>query len=236
MNQLIAIALGGSLGALARFYLANCVYAWLGRYFPFGTLFINVSGSFLMGLLAVMLTQRFAMVVEYRAALLVGFLGAYTTFSTFALESFYLIEEGNVLKALINVFLSVLLCIIAVWIGAVIGRKIISVDTYQSLDGYHLASLNMLPGVVLGFLLAALCQLVLQRMNLLSEWRTIILLLLLGVQSISLALWVSLKLYDGHLELHTILGIFMGANLCAMLVIWFGSLFGNWLWQLNLLR
>ena len=68
MNQLIAIALGGSLGAVARFWVANGIYAWLGRSFPFGTLFVNVSGSFLMGFLTALLMQRLMVAVEYRAA------------------------------------------------------------------------------------------------------------------------------------------------------------------------
>lgn len=87
MNQIIAIALGGSVDAVTRFLVANGIYAWLSRSFPHGTLFVNVSGSFLMGFLTALMLQRFAVAMEYRAAILVGFLGAYTTFSTFELES-----------------------------------------------------------------------------------------------------------------------------------------------------
>ena len=98
MNQLIAIAAGGSIGALARFWVANAIYDLLGRGFPHGTLLVNVSGSFLMGLLTELMLQRFALTAEYRAAILVGFLGAYTTFSTFAIETLYLFEQGDPLN------------------------------------------------------------------------------------------------------------------------------------------
>jgi CrcB protein len=130
MRQLIAIALGGSVGAITRFLVANGIYAWLGRSFPHGTLFVNVSGSFLMGFLAELMLQRFPLAVGYRAAILVGFLGAYTTFSTFALETLYLFEEGSLLKAGLNVFLSAVLCLVAVWVGLVLGRQLFANDLY----------------------------------------------------------------------------------------------------------
>ncbi|NJD07748.1 MAG: fluoride efflux transporter CrcB, partial [Methylococcaceae bacterium] len=117
MTQVIAIAGGGALGALLRFWVANGIYAWLGRGFPHGTLFVNVTGCLLMGLLTELLLQRLPAAVEYRAALLVGFLGAYTTFSTFAIETLALFEQGSHWKALLNILLSVLLCLVGVWIG-----------------------------------------------------------------------------------------------------------------------
>lgn len=234
MNQLIAIALGGSLGAVARFLVANGVYAWLGRSFPLGTLFVNVSGSFLMGFLTALLMQRFMMVVEYRAAILVGFLGAYTTFSTFALESFYLFEEGELHKATLNIFLSVVLCLVAVWFGMLLGRKIFDNGAYRWLD--DLPYIEMVLGIVVAFLLATLAQLSFQRLSLSLEWRLIALILLLGVLTVSLTLWLAFKLFHFQLELQEILGIFMAINLLGMLVMWLGTLFGNWLWQFNLLR
>lgn len=130
MNQLLAIALGGAVGALARFWVANGIYNWLGRDFPHGTLFVNVSGSFLMGILTELMLQRLPMSVEFRAAILIGFLGAYTTFSTFAIESLYLIEQGGYWKAAMNVFLSVTLCLTAVWVGLVLGRRLFSGELY----------------------------------------------------------------------------------------------------------
>lgn len=129
MTQVIAIAGGGALGALLRFWVANGIYAWLGRGFPHGTLFVNVTGCLLMGLLTELLLQRLPAAVEYRAALLVGFLGAYTTFSTFAIETLALFEQGSHWKALLNILLSVLLCLVGVWIGVVAGRGLFGPST-----------------------------------------------------------------------------------------------------------
>ncbi|QFY41947.1 fluoride efflux transporter CrcB [Candidatus Methylospira mobilis] len=122
MNQLLAIVAGGSVGAVARFWVANAVYAWIGRDFPYGTLVVNVSGALCIGLLSEMLLQRFAFSAEARAALMIGFLGAYTTFSTFALETIYLLEAGSWVKAVVNVVASVIFCLLAVWGGILAGR------------------------------------------------------------------------------------------------------------------
>lgn len=124
MKQILAIAVGGSLGALLRYGVANGVHAVLGRGFPYGTLVVNVSGCLAMGVLYVLLVERLAVSPEWRAALLIGVLGAFTTFSSFSMETFTLFEEGEWMKALMNVVLSVSLCLVAVWLGVLAGRRI----------------------------------------------------------------------------------------------------------------
>lgn len=124
MLDWIAIALGGAAGALGRWLMSAGVHRWLGRDFPWGTLAVNVAGSFVMGLLAALLVERLALGPAWRAGLLIGFLGAFTTFSTFALETVELLEEGMGLRALGNVVASVALCVLAVIAGMQLARHI----------------------------------------------------------------------------------------------------------------
>lgn len=124
MLNLFAIAGGGAIGALMRFWISNSIYAMYGRDFPYGTLVVNVLGSFLMGFLFVMLTERFNMDPAWRAALLIGLLGAFTTFSTFSIETLNLFLAGEAVKAAMNIILSVVVCIFATWLGFLIGRQI----------------------------------------------------------------------------------------------------------------
>ena len=124
MLQILAIAGGGALGALGRFWVSTGVYRLLGREFPWGTLAVNTLGSFLMGLLFVLFVERLAAGSELRAALLVGFLGAFTTFSTFSMETLALIEEGYLGKAFVNMWVSLLVCLMACWVGVLLGRSL----------------------------------------------------------------------------------------------------------------
>jgi len=124
MTQVLAIATGGAVGALLRFWVSQSVYLLLGRGFPYGTLIVNVLGSFLMGLLYIYLLERSQIAPEWRAAILIGLLGAFTTFSTFSIETLNLFEQGEQLKALMNTVLSVVLCLFATWLGVIIGRQL----------------------------------------------------------------------------------------------------------------
>ncbi len=124
MIQTIAIAGGGAIGALLRFWVSTWVYTRLGREFPWGTLAVNVAGSLLMGLLYILLIERLSVPPVWRAALLVGLLGAFTTFSTFSIETLNLIEDGALFKALMNILLSVMLCLFGAWLGVLLGRTI----------------------------------------------------------------------------------------------------------------
>ncbi len=124
MKHILAIALGGSIGAVLRYLASTGMHQLVGRGFPYGTLLVNVLGSLLMGFLYVMLVERLAVSVEWRAVFLIGMLGAFTTFSTFSMETFALFEDGESIKALLNVIVSVSLCLIAVWLGVATGRRI----------------------------------------------------------------------------------------------------------------
>jgi CrcB protein len=122
--SLWAIAGGGALGALLRYGVSNGLHAWLGRGFPYGTLTVNLVGSFFMGLLFVLFNERLALAPEWRGFFLVGLLGAFTTFSTFSIETLVLIQQADYGKALLNVFGNLLLCLLAVWGGLILGRQL----------------------------------------------------------------------------------------------------------------
>lgn len=122
--QLLAIALGGAVGAMLRFGVSSGVYQLMGKGFPWGTLAVNVLGSLAMGFLTAMLVERLNAGPELRAAILTGGLGAFTTFSTFSIETLNLIEQGDLLKAGINMLVSVLVCVSVCWLGLSLGRQL----------------------------------------------------------------------------------------------------------------
>jgi len=111
------VALGGATGASLRFFISQIMLNWLGKGFPFATLTVNISGSLLMGLLYGLIEQGIIEVSVYRTLIGIGFLGAFTTFSTFSLDSLLLIQQGEMFKALINILLNVSLCLFAAAIG-----------------------------------------------------------------------------------------------------------------------
>lgn len=124
MHQLVAIAIGGAVGAVLRFIVSTSVHRVVGKDFPYGTLTVNVLGSLLMGFLFIMLVERQMSSIELRSGLLFGVLGAFTTFSSFSFETLALVESGELGKALINIFMSVTCCLLATWIGLGIGRQL----------------------------------------------------------------------------------------------------------------
>jgi CrcB protein len=124
MVNIIIIGIGGFLGAITRYGVALWIGQRWGRSFPLGTFVINVSGSFIIGLLMSLLTERFMANPQWRLLLVVGFLGAYTTFSTFEYETGTLIKDGEWLIAMLNVTLSVIVGFIALKLGEVLAKSI----------------------------------------------------------------------------------------------------------------
>ena len=124
MANIFIIGIGGFLGAISRYGVALWIGQRWGRNFPLGTFVINVSGSFLIGLLMSLFTERFMVNPQLRLMLVVGFLGAYTTFSTFEYETGTLMKDGEWLIAMLNVLLSVIVGFIALKLGEVIAKSI----------------------------------------------------------------------------------------------------------------
>ena len=125
LKTLLLIAAGGAIGAVMRFLTQATVYEIAGRGFPYGTLTVNVLGSFLMGLLSIFLVEKFNLSAEWHLAILVGVLGSFTTFSTFSMETLVLFEQGDLFKAMTSILLSVTLCIVFVWVGAYLAKQIV---------------------------------------------------------------------------------------------------------------
>jgi CrcB protein len=124
MTQMMAIAAGGAIGALLRYWTSLAVHSRLGSGFPYGTLMVNVLGSLLMGFLYIRLIERIAAGATLRAFLLIGVLGAFTTFSTFSMETLNLVEGGQLGKALLNVVVSVTVCMTAAALGVFAARQL----------------------------------------------------------------------------------------------------------------
>jgi CrcB protein len=118
------VALGGGLGASARYVLGGWVVARLGGAFPFHTLLINVTGSLAIGVVLVLLTERLVADPVWRLLLVVGFLGGYTTFSSYTFEALSLLEEGDWLAAVGYVLASNGLGLLAAYLGMVVARAV----------------------------------------------------------------------------------------------------------------
>ncbi len=129
MTQLLMIAVGGAAGALCRYGLVN----WINSFahsktqwgsFPLGTLTVNVIGSFLIGIMYVLIAERMTLHPDWRNVAIIGFLGAFTTFSTFSLETITLLENGQLSHALLYIVSSLVICVIAAWLAIYLTRLI----------------------------------------------------------------------------------------------------------------
>jgi CrcB protein len=120
----LMVGIGGFIGAIARFWLGDYIGGRMGTRFPYGTFVINISGSFLIGLILTVLTTKAHLSPNWRYLVPVGFIGAYTTFSTFEYETFVRIQDGQFLTGSLNILLSVLVGFVAVWIGTMAGRVV----------------------------------------------------------------------------------------------------------------
>ena len=125
MSIYIAVAVGGSLGAVSRYWVSTTTYQWLGQNFPYGTLGVNLLGSLAMGFLSVLLVHRLQVSDEIRIGLLAGFLGSFTTFSTFAMDTLHLAANDAVIKAIVYTLVSVILCILGAWAGLAAAKQMI---------------------------------------------------------------------------------------------------------------
>jgi CrcB protein len=123
LDRYIMVMLGGATGSLTRYVLGTAIMGRVGGRFPLGTVVINITGSFLIGLLMTLFTERLDPHPNVRLLLVTGFLGGYTTFSSFEWETLGLVQDGSQWLGLVNVVGSVLFGYIAVWLGAAMAGK-----------------------------------------------------------------------------------------------------------------
>jgi CrcB protein len=123
MERTLMVGAGGFIGASLRYLVGGLVHRWLPSTFPYGTVFVNVSGCFVIGVLAALVEER-ALGPAARLFWMVGVLGGYTTFSTFGYETLALLREGSLAAAWLNVLAQVAIGLGAVWAGAALGRTL----------------------------------------------------------------------------------------------------------------
>jgi CrcB protein len=124
LTKYLAVAVGSALGGMLRYYLGGTVLARISGAFPLPTFVINITGSFIIGFFLTLVAERISLGQHLRLAVAVGFVGAYTTFSTFEYETARLMEENHLGLALLNVVLSVVVGFIAVWGGIIAARAV----------------------------------------------------------------------------------------------------------------
>jgi fluoride exporter len=128
MRAYLLVAFGGAVGSVARYWISGLVASRLGKLFPWNTLVVNVTGSFIIGVIAVLAGSEGRLHPQARAVaiqlIMIGLCGGYTTFSSFSLQTLNLLHEGQWFYAVGNVLLSVLLCMTGVWLGWGVGQWI----------------------------------------------------------------------------------------------------------------
>lgn len=122
MLKYVMVGVGGFMGAIARFVLGSYIGNRFGSRFPYGTFVINMTGSFLLGVVMTVLAEKTDANPNWRYLVPIGFIGAYTTFSTFEYETLRTVQDGQMLIGFANVALSVIVGFAAVWAGIVVGR------------------------------------------------------------------------------------------------------------------
>jgi CrcB protein len=124
MTKYLMVGLGGALGSILRFWLGGYIGYRTGSRFPYGTFVVNSTGSFLIGLVVTLLAEKGHWNPNWRYLIPIGFVGGYTTFSTFELETLRSFQDGELLIATLNVLLSVIVGFVSVWLGVITGRSI----------------------------------------------------------------------------------------------------------------
>jgi fluoride exporter len=122
MVKYLMVAIGGGLGSMLRFWVGGVVGGRMGTRFPYGTFLINCTASFLIGFIITLLAEKTHWSPNLRFLIPIGFIGGYSTFSTFEYETFRVFQEGELLIAFLNVILSIVVGFAAVWVGVIAGR------------------------------------------------------------------------------------------------------------------
>lgn len=125
MINIALIGVGGALGAMARFSISTLVFKWLGKAYPYGTLGVNLIGSFAIGIAYIWLVENNFGGDAHRHLIMVGFLGAFTTFSTFSLEALTLLQQGRITAFLTYIALSLIGCMLATALGMILTKQLV---------------------------------------------------------------------------------------------------------------
>lgn len=122
--QILYIGIFGACGCLSRYFVSGWGYSLFGRSLPYGTLLVNVLGSFLLGLVMAASLHSTLLPHDVRVGITTGFMGGFTTFSTFSYETFRLLEEGSYLQAGANILLNLIICLVCAGLGFAIGMHV----------------------------------------------------------------------------------------------------------------